>query len=445
MEADASTGKATRRPGVKQADLRPGINQADPRPGINQAEPRPGINQADPRPGIVDLDPGYLDPTLLPIGMMGDCTARALARWGAQALGYGADAGPLPLREALAARFVAAAVEGLTPRVSPADGPTLRASEADGLTQRASAANVLTTAGISATLDTLAIRLASTGRSLLTEASTYDLGRKIFEARGVPTTAVPGPVDDVDVDAFARVARQVARASGQPPALYLVPTFHNPTGRVLTADRRRELVALAERLGLFVIEDQAYAELSFGPPPPPPLWSFSADPERVIALYSFAKCLAPGLRAGWLVTGERLAAELAADPVRRSGGGPSHFTVMALTAACLDGDLDRRLETLREQLRLRRDALLGALAGELPDGYEVIVPAGGFFAWVRVPPGLDDDRLCRAARRLGVAYANGRRFGAEPGVRLCFAACGPADLRVAALRLIDAWRIRQAV
>ncbi|MEU4215428.1 aminotransferase class I/II-fold pyridoxal phosphate-dependent enzyme [Actinoplanes sp. NPDC026623] len=369
------------------------------------------VTQGEPRPGIVNLDPGYLDPELLPVELLGRWTRRALRRWGTQTLGYGADAGPLPLRAALAGRLA-----GCTP------------------------ANVVTTAGTSAALDQLALLLAAQGRTLLTEASTYDLGRRIFEARGVPVRPVPGPVDDVDVDAFARAARSAARASGRAPAMYLIPTFHNPTGRVLPAERRRALVELAEREGMFVIEDQAYTDLSFGAPPPPPLWTYAEDRDRVVALYSFAKCLAPGLRAGWLVTGERLAAELAADPVRHSGGGPTHFTVMAVAAGCADGDLDRRIVTLRQQLRARRDALLGALDGALPPEFEVITPHGGFFAWVRLPPASDSAALRLRAEQCGVSYADGRRFGAEPGARLCFAAAGPDRLREGAARLIEAWR-----
>jgi 2-aminoadipate transaminase len=374
----------------------------------------PGVNQADPRPGMVELGPGYLDPALLPTGLMGRWVARALDRWGAQTLGYGANPGPSQLRAALAAR-TAVVARG-----------TCRAEE------------VLVTAGTSAALDQIALRLAGEGRVVLTEALTYDLGRDIFAGRGVPVVAVPGPLDDIDVGELGRAAARAGRDTGRPPALYLIPTFHNPTGRVLCAARRREIVELAERLGLLVIEDQAYAELSYEDRPPPALRSYASDPQAVLSLYSFAKCLAPGIRAGWLVAGERLVAELAADPVRVSGGGVNHFAVLAVAAGCLDGDLDRWLGDLRGQLRTRRDALVAALAG-LPGGYRADRPAGGFFLWLRLPAGVDDAALVREAQTCGVSVAPGRRFGrAGRGVRLCFAARGPADLRLGAARLLAA-------
>lgn len=366
---------------------------------------------------MVELGPGYLDHALLPTGLVRRCAAEALDRWGFQTLGYGANAGPLGLRTHLASRVSRAGAARCGP------------------------ANVMTTAGTSAALDHLAVRLAREGRVVLTEALTYDLARMIFSARGLRTVAVPGPPGDIDVEQLRRVAARVARASGRPPALYVIPTFHNPTGRVIAASRRREIVALAQDLGIVVVEDQAYADLSYEQPPPPSLWSSAADPDLVVTLYSFAKCLAPGMRVGWLVSGERLVAELAADPLRRSGGGANHFAAMVVAAACTAGHLDRHIAGLRERLRLRRDTLLDAIAGSLPDGFSVELPLGGFFAWVRLPRAVGDEDLLREAEARGVSFAAGSRFGAAVrGVRLCFAAQGPAALALGARRFLGACR-----
>jgi len=363
---------------------------------------------------MVDLGPGYLDPELVPTGPVRRWTAQAVDEWGSQALGYGANAGPWPLRAHLAARLARTGGHPFGP------------------------GNVLTTGGTSAALNQIAVRLAREGRAVLTEALTYDLGRMIFAGCGVQTVAVPGPVDDIDIDELARAARRAVRATGKAPALYLIPTFHNPTGRVLSAARRHEVLGLVEQMGSIVIEDQAYADLGYEPEPSPAaMCCDAADPDRVITLYSFAKCLAPGIRLGWLVGSERLVDELSAEPARLSGGGPNHFSAMVITAACLGGDLDRHVVALREQLRLRRDTLLAALAEGLPEGFRLNRPAGGFFVWVGLPDGVSDEELLRAAEDRGLSFAAGHRFGtAARGVRLCFAACGPEELtRGAALFL----------
>jgi 2-aminoadipate transaminase len=385
--------------------------RAGARPG------NPGVAQREWRPGIVELGPGYLDPALLPTRLMRVCGKEALERWGPPVLGYGAEPGPREFRSHLAAR--------------------VRDFGGD-----CGATNVLTTGGTSAALGHLAAMLARQGRTVLTEATTYDLGRGIFDGYGVPTVPVPGPPDELDVSELRRLARRAARSSGRPPALYLVPTFHNPTGRVLSTPRRREVLAVAQEEDLLVIEDQAYAELSYRPDPlPPPLWCLAEEPERVVTLFTFAKTLAPGLRVGWLVSGQRRVAELAADPVRVSGGGPNHYAVTAVAAACLGGHYDRHLTALRQRLAERRDALRAALHGRLPDGFGLGASDGGFFVWVTLPPSVDDARLLCEAEARGVSFVPGRRFGpAAAGVRLCFAAHGASDLVRGAERFLAACR-----
>jgi 2-aminoadipate transaminase len=374
-----------------------------------------GVVQTEPRPGMVELGPGYLDPGLVPAACIQRWAAEAVTRWGARSLAYGANPGPAELRALLAARV-------------PSAG-----------TARCGPGNVLITGGTSAALDMLAIRFAREGRVVLTEDPTYDLGRLIFTGRGVTTVPVPGPADDLDIGLLRRAARDAARAAGVPPAIYLIPTFHNPTGRVLGTERRQEVLALARDTGAVVVEDQAYAEVCYEGAPPPPLWALRQGQETVITLYSFAKCLAPGLRLGWLVGPERLVAELASEPVRVSGGGPNHFTAMLVLAGVLAGELDRHITSLCSQLRARRDALLVALGAGLPEDFILRRPAGGFFTWLTLPPGLGDQELLDAAEQHGVSFAAGSRFGTSArAARLCFAAASPERLALGAARFLAA-------
>lgn len=367
-----------------------------------------GIMQRDPVPGLVDLGPGYLDPRLVPAELIGRWTAEALDRWGASVLGYGADAGPWPLRALAAARI------GCTP------------------------SQVIVTGGTSAAMDQLAMRFSGEGRTVLTESLSYDLGRKIFTGWGVETLAVPGPADDIDVAEFAHAVKRATWSAGVVPAIYLIPTFHNPTGRTLSTVRRREFLAMAEHTGALIIEDHAYSELYFQSPPPPALRELARDPEQVISLYSLAKCLAPGLRLGWLAGGERLVAALEASPVRVSGGGPNHFTAMAVMTGMDNGELDVHVDGLRGELRTRRDRLVSALRNGLPPGFTVSLPAGGFFLWIGLPAGVHDDSLLQAAERAGLSFAAGSRFGGSAdAVRLCFAGCPVEQISLGAAKFIE--------
>ncbi|HET9894647.1 MAG TPA: PLP-dependent aminotransferase family protein [Streptosporangiaceae bacterium] len=383
--------------------------------------PELGISQIDPRPGMVELGPGFLDASLVPATLMARCTAQALQRWPAQATGYGANAGPFGLRGYLSGR------------------PGATAAKSAAMAAWCGPDNVMTTAGTSATLSTLAMRFAREGRTVLTEAPTYNFATMILATRGVRTIPVPGPLDDIDTKELRKAAERAARDDGLPPALYVIPTFHNPTGRVISAARRAEILALAADLGMVVVEDQAYSDLSYSGAVPPALCEITPDPDLVITLYTFAKCLAPGLRLGWLVTGERLVSELAGDPLRLSGGGASHFVATAVDVACRTGSLQERAVWLRPQLKLRHDVLHAGLTASLPPGFRLGPVRGGFFMWLSLPPGISESALLREAEARGVSFLCGSAFSAaSPGIRLCFAAQPPAALEAGASRLADA-------
>lgn len=372
-------------------------------PANSSNAPVRGNRQTERRPGMLELGPGALQPSLLPSADLLRSMVTAVADERDQALSYGANAGPASLRAFLADRV------GAVPE------------------------QVATTGGTSAALGDIATRLAREGRAVLTESLTYDLGRAVFEQAGVPTVPIPGPDDDVDPDALRRTAVAVARRTRRPPACYLVPTFHNPTGRVLSEERRRQILEVAEDLDLLVVEDQAYADLSYDGRPPAPLHHLAEDPARVIAVYTFSKCFAPGWRLGWLVADPSTVRKIESDAVRVSGGGPTHVGAMLMQALTGSGAFDRHLATLVGELRARRDALLAGLDGRLPDGFAPIRPGGGYFVWVRIPTAVSTADLLRAAESRGLSFTTGQRFGAGGhGVRICFAAAGADELATAA-------------
>ncbi|WP_422768910.1 PLP-dependent aminotransferase family protein [Plantactinospora sp. WMMC1484] len=357
------------------------------------------------REGIIDLGPGYPDPALLPSGLLADAATAVLTRHAAEALSYGANTGPRQLRA-----FLAEQVPGCPPE------------------------QVVTTAGTSSALSGVAAELGRRGAVVLTESLTYDLGRQIFVDRGLRVEAVPGPVDDLDIDRL----RRFLAGRREPVAFYVMPTFHNPTGRVLGVERRTELLELAARTGMTIVEDHAYSRLSFDQVPAP-LWSLSDDREKVITLLSLSKCLAPGLRLGGVVGSTELLDRLARDGERASGGGANHLTAATVAHAVATGAVARHVEDLVGELRRRRDALYSALAGRLPPGLTITRPTGGYFQWIGLPTVAYEAMLLAAAENLGVSFAPGSRFGSgHPGVRLCFAAHRPDDLIFAAERLVRA-------
>ena len=205
--------------------------------------------------------------------------------------------------------------------------------------------------------------------------------------------------------------------------LYTVPTYNNPSSATMPADRRREVMVLAEAAGVTVLEDDVYRQLWFGTPPPPPLQSYG-EPGSVLRLGSFSKILAPGLRLGWLLAPPAVVERCKDSGLLDSGGGLSHFAAHVAGEFITMGLLDGHVERLRQGYKARGEALVAGLAEFMPSGVTWTRPGGGFFVWVTLPEGMDSADLLARAQAAGVAFVPGSRFcccgGCERSIRLAF-------------------------
>jgi enduracididine biosynthesis enzyme MppQ len=374
---------------------------------------RAGVVQALSGPGVLDLAPGYLQPSLLPVDLLRDAYSAALAEFGAAALSYGANQGVDLLRTAIAARS------------SAADG---RPCEAD---------NVALTAGTSHALYLVATTMAVPGQVVLLDETSYDFGRRILEDCGLTLREVPA--DEAGMDPAA-LDEAILSAERQVAFVLLTPTFHNPTGRTVGPARRRELIEVAARHGVLIVEDDAYGELGLDDDATPASLGGLAGYSGVVRLGTFAKTIGPGLRLGWLLADPAVVARFVGRGVFESGGSPNHLASLAVAVLLRDGHYDDHLGWLRSRLRCRRDALLGTLREHLR-GVEIDRSGGGFFLWLRFPGRESEQRLVTEAAQAGVAVAAGSRFGTvhEPCVRLSYSFNSPEQLATAAARLADTW------
>ncbi|HEX5691203.1 MAG TPA: PLP-dependent aminotransferase family protein, partial [Roseiflexaceae bacterium] len=293
------------------------------------------------RPGIIELGWGHPGPDLLPIDKIGRAAAAMLGRAGAEALTYGADQGPASL------------LTWICERIGRTEGRVPQPPE------------IAITAGNSDALQQICTMWAQPGDIALVESPTYHLAVRILRDHPLELLPIPADADGLRVDALAETLERLRRAGRRARLLYTVPTFHNPTGASLSAERRRALVDLAADSELLIVEDDVYRELSYDGPAPASLWSL-ARPGVVARMGSFAKSLAPGLRLGWLTAGSDLIARLVGSGLRDSGGGLNHFAAMIVAEFCTSGQFDPHVAGLRDTYRARRDALLGALAEYLP-------------------------------------------------------------------------------
>ncbi|MER6048114.1 PLP-dependent aminotransferase family protein [Streptomyces sp. NPDC001793] len=353
-------------------------------------------------------------------------------------------AGGLPAPELFDAEGISAAfreVLAQAPRrvlqYSTSEGdPALRAAVAARTTARGlptDADDLLVTTGSQQGLTLLATALLEPGDVVLVEDPCYLAALQIFSLAGARVVAVPTDDEGLDPAALDEIA-----ARENPKLLYVIPTFQNPTGRTLNAERRAEVAEVAARRGLWIAEDDPYGELRFEGEPQRWVASFPGAEDRTVLLGSFSKVMAPGLRLGTL----RAPAELRRACVVAKQAADLHTSTVDQAAAArylAASDLDAHLARVRDAYRERRDTLLAGLPTALPEGSRWNRPAGGMFVWATLPAGYDATALLPEVVRHDVAYVPGAPFFAgrpDPAaIRLSFVTHGPVEIEEGLRRL----------
>nr|WP_281371593.1 PLP-dependent aminotransferase family protein [Petropleomorpha daqingensis] len=291
---------------------------------------------------------------------------------------------------------------------APTEGdPALRALVAARMTARGlptAADDLLVTTGSQQALTLVTTALLDPGAVVAVEEPTYLAALQCFALAGARVVPVASDDDGLDPEALEAVF-----ARERPALLYLVPTFANPTGRTLPAERRAAVVALAARYGVWVVEDDPYGELRYRGTPEPPLAGFPGAEDRVLHLGSFSKIASPGLRLGWL----RAPAPLRGPLGVAKQAADLHTSTIDQAAAAewlATVDLDAHVRRLCAAYRERRDAMVGALPAALPAGSTWSDPDGGMFVWARLPGEVDTAELLRTALEHDVAFVPGAPF-----------------------------------
>lgn len=325
---------------------------------------------------------------------------------------------------------------------APTEGdPDLRdllAARTSGRGLPTGADDVLVTTGSQQALALLSTALLDPGAVVAVEDPTYLSALQSFALAGARVVPVASDDDGVVPASLERVLDQHS-----PALLYLVPTFANPTGRTLSAQRRAEVAALLADRPTWVVEDDPYGELRYRGDALAPLASQPGLEGRTVYLGSLSKVFAPGLRLGWLRAPGALRATLA---VAKQASDLHTSTVdQAAAAAYLAAtDLDAHVAGLRTAYGARRDAVLDALPPVLPQGSTWTHPDGGMFVWARLPEGVDAAGLLPAALEHDVAFVPGAPFYAgtpdRSTLRLSFTTHSPERTREGLSRLGRALR-----
>jgi DNA-binding transcriptional MocR family regulator len=341
---------------------------------------------------MISFARGVPAPECLAVEELADSARAALERDGRSILSYGPGGGYGPLREWLADQH------GVEP------------------------SRVVITSGSLQGFVFLAQQLVRPGARVLVEAPTYDRPLKILTRLGAEIVTVPMDEEGLIPDELP---------DGDFAFLYTIPTFQNPSGRTLSLDRRLRLAELACERRLLVLEDDPYGLVRYDGEPLPSVFEL-AESEQIAYCSSFSKTVAPGVRVGWYVLPEQLAADVEGLAVSTYISPPylSQATVLEFLRR---KTFEPNLERVNGLLRERRDAMLEALEREMPEDATWTRPEGGYFVWLELPSGPPSSELLAEAEDAGVTFVKGSDFfpggrDGERALRLAFSFVSPGEI-----------------
>ena len=339
------------------------------------------------RPEIISFGGGLPAPDVFPVKRFEEACHRVLSEHGALALQYSTTEGYQPLREMIAHNL-----------------------SRYGIFARAE--NVLIVSGSQQALDLIGKLLINRGDRIVLEAPTYLGALQAFNVYGAQYVPVP-----IDNDGMQTEQLDSSLRTG-PKFMYVLPNFQNPAGVTLSEGRRHQLILLADKYGIPIVEDDPYGQLRYEGEHITPLVVLDRENLRrdngftlgnVIYLSTFSKTLAPGIRLAWIVAPEDVIGKLV-QLKQAADLHTSTFNQYVAYEVARDGFLDQHVKLIRQVYRERRDAMLQALHEYFPPEVTWTRPQGGLFLWVTMPEGTDSESLLRAALAENVAFVPGDSF-----------------------------------
>ncbi|WP_332774672.1 aminotransferase-like domain-containing protein [Polaromonas sp.] len=343
------------------------------------------------KPGIISFAGGFPDSAMFDVEGLKEAVNKALLEEPGAALQYGATEGYNPLREQLAAFMAGKGVKDLTP---------------EGL---------IVTTGSQQALDLLGKTMISPGDKVIVEAPTFLATIQCFRLYGAELITAPIDANGVKTDELEKLI-----AEHKPKFVYLIPTFGNPSGVMLSLERRKKVLELAVKYQTLIVEDDPYGDLYFNEAPPPSILALSKDVpgsrDWLAHCGSLSKILSPGLRVGWMVAPPELLAK-ATMCKQFSDAHTSTFAQATAAQYLKAGRMPDTLAHVRKVYAERAKAMGDALRRELGDAIEFVQPQGGLFVWARLTGAggkvKDGNELAKRAIEKGVAFVPGAPFYAS--------------------------------
>ncbi|PVU71321.1 aminotransferase [Acidilobus sp. SCGC AC-742_E15] len=356
---------------------------------------------------VLSLAGGLPGPEVFPKEDLARIASRVVEELGDSALQYSPTLGVMPFREAVADFVRSKGVKVLSDD------------------------RVAVTTGSQEAIYLLAMTLINPKDAIIVESPTYLAALNVFRYYGAEFVSVPLDENGMKTELLEDKIKEAKSKGLNVKLVYTVATCHNPTGVIMPDDRRKELLEVASKYDLLVIEDDPYSFFVFDEVPFTPLKTLDSE-GRVIYLGTFSKILAPGLRLGYMVADRQITrmVELAKQMVDLHSSTLSQYIALY---ALKEGVVERTIQKARVVYREKRDIMVESLEKYMPEGSHWFKPRGGLFAFIYLPDGVDTSDMLPMAIERGVAYEQGRSFFSDGSgvnaMRINFSYLPPDKLR----------------
>ncbi|HHX62210.1 MAG TPA: PLP-dependent aminotransferase family protein [Epulopiscium sp.] len=274
--------------------------------------------------------------------------------------------------------------------------------------------NLMITSGSQQGLELTAKMFINHGDTVIVENPTYLTAISPFKSYGAELATVDTDDDGIIISDLIHTIETNENVK----FIYLIPDFQNPTGRCMSLERRKQVVEIAEKYKIPVIEDSPYGELVLSGEKLPTIKSFDKH-GYVIYLGSFSKVFCPGFRIGWILADSALIEKYA---ILKQGVDLQTSTVdqMIVARYMMAYNLDDHIEKIKALYKSRRECMLNAIEQYFPKNVEYTKPRGGLFIWVILPEGHDSKEILKKAIEQKVAFVPGQSFYAHGNVTNTF-------------------------
>ncbi|HQV92917.1 MAG TPA: PLP-dependent aminotransferase family protein [Anaerolineales bacterium] len=368
------------------------------------------------QPEIISFAGGLPAPEVFPLERFREASNTVLENFGPQSLQYSTTEGHRPLREMIARHI-------------------------SRFSSEVSADNVLITSGSQQALDFVGRLFVNRGDFIVVESPTYVGALQAWNAYGAQYIPVRADEHGMIVDELEAALRV------GPKFIYVLPNFQNPSGSTLSLERRMQLVRIADKYGVPIIEDDPYGQLRYEGEHIPSIVALDSEYRgpngghysgNVIYLSTFSKLLAPGLRLGWVIAPAEVIQKLVLSK-QAADLHTSSFNQYIAFEAAKGGFLDEHVKLIRATYKERRDVMIEMMEEMFPASVSWRKPKGGMFLWSILPEGMDSSEVLKRAVEKKVAFVPGEAFhpigGGKNTMRLNFSYSSPETIREGITRL----------